>query len=269
MSDILRVQWTIVHRTAPQPWLTCSRCSEPRRFRSSDKIRVNANGKRLDAWLIYKCTGCGSTWNRPILERRPVRTIEPDLLAALHASDAELTRRLAFDVEGLSRSAARVEKFGDALVTKAVLSASTTPARQLEILCRVPEPIGLRLDRLLANELRLSRSRIQGMATTGDLAVFPSVSSLHRPVRDGVRLVLGCLSDALVHATSGAYPTKINTPRALTYTPANITNVANSRPSTSRRLPSQAFNRVPATAPAAPPAISRAAVGQSTRPDQA
>lgn len=193
MSDVLRVQWTIIPRTAPQPWLTCSRCGEARRFRCSDKIRVNANGKRLDAWLIYKCTGCGSTWNRPILERRPVRTIEQDFLTALHASEAGLTRRLAFDVADLRRSAERVEEFDDALVIKAVLSTTTMPARQLEILCRVPEPVGLRLDRLLANELRLSRSRIQGSAKTGDLVVFPSVSSLRRPVRDGTRLVFGRL----------------------------------------------------------------------------
>lgn len=190
MSDVLRVQWTIIPRTAPQPWLACSRCGEAKRFRSSDKIRVNANGKRVDAWLIYKCTGCGSTWNRPILERRPVRAIEPDLLMALHTSEPALTRRLAFDVEGLRRSAGRVEEFDDALMTKSVLSESTVPARQLEVLCSVPEPVGLRVDRLLANELQLSRTRIQRLAKAGGLVAFPQGSHLRRTVRDGMRLVL-------------------------------------------------------------------------------
>lgn len=190
MSDVSRVRWTIIPRTAPQPWLDCSRCGEAKRFCSSDKIRVNANGKRVDAWLIYKCTACGSTWNRPILERRPVRSIEPDLLLSLHGSDSALTRRLAFDVEGLKRSAARVEQFDDALVTKTVLSASTMPARQLEIVCSVAEPVGLRVDRLLANQLQLTRSRIAGLAKAGDLALFPPGSQLRRPVRDGMRLVL-------------------------------------------------------------------------------
>lgn len=190
MSDVLRVQWTIIARTAPQPWLGCSRCGEARRFRSSDRIRVNANGKRVDAWLIYKCTGCGGTWNRPILERRPVRTIEPDFLMSLHASESALTRRLAFDVEALRRSAGRVEEFDDALVVRKVLSESTEPARQLEILCSVPEPVGLRVDRLLANELQLSRSRVHGLAKAGDLVAFPQGSHLRRPVRDGMRLVL-------------------------------------------------------------------------------
>jgi hypothetical protein len=190
MSDVLRVQWTITPRTAPQPWLSCSRCGEARPFRSSDKIRLNANGKRVDAWLIYKCTGCGSTWNRPILERRSVRTIEPDLLMALHTSEQALARRLAFDVEGLRRCAGRVEEFDDALVIKTVLSESTMPARQLEILCSVPEPVGLRVDRLLAKELQLPRSRIQTLVKAGDLVAFPQESHLHRTVRDGLRIVL-------------------------------------------------------------------------------
>jgi hypothetical protein len=190
MSDVLRVQWTIIPRTAPQPWLSCSRCGEARRFRSSDKIRVNANGKRVDAWLIYKCTGCGSTWNRPILERRPVRTIEPNFLMSLHASDPVLTRRLAFDIEGLRQSTGRIEAFDDALVIKNVLWQSTMPTPRLEILCSVPEPVGLRVDRLLANELQLSRSRIQRLVTTDAILAFPQGSHLRRPVRDGMRLVV-------------------------------------------------------------------------------
>src|SRR5216683_7280150 len=124
MSDTLRVQWTIVPRIAPQPWLKCNRCRGTRRFRSSEKIRVNANGKRLDAWLIYKCTSCDSTWNRPILERRHVRTIDPLFLMSLRTNEPRLARRLAFDAEDLRRRASHVEEFGDVVVRKEMLSES-------------------------------------------------------------------------------------------------------------------------------------------------
>jgi hypothetical protein len=194
MSDVLRVQWTIIARTAPQPWLGCSRCGEARRFRSSDRIRVNANGKRVDAWLIYKCTSCGSTWNRPIVERRPVRTIEPEFLMSLRTSAPVLARRLAFEVAGLRRWASRIEVFDEVQVIETLLSETTTAARQLEILCSVPEPVGLRVDRLLAKELQLSRSQIQDLAKSGDLVAYPKGSHLRRAVRDGMRLVVGCLS---------------------------------------------------------------------------
>src|SRR4029450_454706 len=144
MSDVLRVQWMIIPGSAPEPWLNCNRCRGTTRFRTSGKIRVNANGKRVDAWLIYKCTSCDNTWNRPILERRHVSTIEPHLLASLHGSDPELSRRLA--VEKWRRKL-KVEHFDDVTVHKKVVSESMRPAGRLEIICVVPEMIGLRVGR--------------------------------------------------------------------------------------------------------------------------
>lgn len=152
-------------------------------FRTSGKIRVNANGKRIDAWLIYKCTSCDNTWNRPILERRHVSTIEPHLLASLRASDPDLSRRLAFEKW---RRKLKVEHFDDVTVRKKVLFENTRPAGWLEIVCVVPEMTGVRVDRLVANELRLSRSRIQNMQNAGHLAACPG--DLSRPLRDGLRV---------------------------------------------------------------------------------
>ena len=191
MSDALRVLWTVVPRIAPQPWLKCNRCRGTRRFRSSEKIRVNANGKRLDAWLIYNCTSCDSTWNRPVLERRPVGMIDPLFLMSLRANEPDLVRRLAFDTENLRRKIGLVEKFDDVVVRKEVLTESMTPVRWLEILCAVPETTGLRVDRLLATELRLSRSRIRSLQDTGDIAVSPEGSRMLRTaVRDGMRVTI-------------------------------------------------------------------------------
>lgn len=183
MSDVLRVQWTIIPATAPEPWLNCNRCRGTTRFRTSGKIRLNANGKRLDAWLIYRCTSCNNTWNRPILERRHVSTIDPHLLASLQANDPELSRRLAF--EKLRRNL-KMEHFDDATVRKEVVSESARPTCRLEIVCVVPETTGLRVDRLLSTELRLSRSRIQSLQHTGHLQASPE--GLRRPLRNGLHV---------------------------------------------------------------------------------
>ena len=204
MSDVLCVQWKVIPISAPQPWLNCSRCHRATRFRSSGKIRVNASGKRIDAWLIYKCTSCDSTWNRPILERRPLSTIDPQLLAALQANDPDLLRRLAFDTATL-RLASKVEHVDDVIVRKETVSACTVPPCQLEIACVVPEPTSLRVDRLLSTELRLSRSRIQDMQDTGHLAVRRG--DLRRPLRNGLCVRIDLLavhdSDRIVLAATG------------------------------------------------------------------
>jgi len=189
MSETLFVKWTILPQHPPQPLLHCKRCGGTRSYTSSDKIRVNANGKRVDAWLIYKCTSCDGTWNRPILERQPVRSVDPLVLASLYANDAKLAGHLAFDAENLKRWAPRLNEATDVVVAKEVLSGSAGPPRELQVLCVVPCPVAVRLDRLLADELRLSRSRIQALADFGGLAVSPSASHvLRKPVRDGMKL---------------------------------------------------------------------------------
>jgi hypothetical protein len=139
---------------------------------------------------------CDGTWNRPVLERRRVRTIDPLFLISLRANDPELVRRLAFDTENLRRKVGLVEEFNDVLVRKEVLSEGMTSARRLEILCAVPEPTGLRVDRLLSTELHLSRSRIRNLQNTGDLVVSPGGSRMLRTaVRDGMRVTID-LSEA-------------------------------------------------------------------------
>jgi hypothetical protein len=186
MSDVLRVQWTIIPATAPEPRLNCNRCRATTRFRTSGKIRVNANGKRLDAWLIYRCTSCDNTWNRPVLERRHVSTIDPHLLASLQANDPDLSRRLAFEKV---RRTFKMEHLDDVTVRKEVVSESARPTCRLEIVCVAPETTGLRVDRLLSTELRLSRSRIQSMQNTGHLEASPE--GLRRPLRNGLHVRIG------------------------------------------------------------------------------
>ena len=189
MSDILSVTWTILPQQPPRPLLHCRRCGGPRPYRSSRKIRVNANGKRVDAWLIYRCMSCDGTWNRPVLERRAVRSIDPLLLASLRANDPQLADRLACDAEGLRRWAPRLEEAPHAVVAREVLSGSTAWPCELRVLCIVPYPLALRLDRLLADELRLSRSRIRALEVARALTTFPAGSRvIRRSVRDGMRL---------------------------------------------------------------------------------
>ncbi|TAJ97493.1 MAG: DUF1062 domain-containing protein [Reyranella sp.] len=178
-------------RTEPQPWLHCSRCRGPRGFRSSGRIRLNANGRRVDAWLVYRCADCDGTWNRPIVERRAVGTLDREYLRALQSNDPTLVRTLAFDVAALKRWTDRMQEFDDVLVTQCVLEEPRRmPVLRLEIECRVPHPIGLRTDRLLASELRLSRSAVRRMAKAGMIRTVPEGADLRRLVRDGMQVVV-------------------------------------------------------------------------------
>jgi hypothetical protein len=193
MCNLLRVQWTLVPRHAPLPWIACGGCGIPRPFQSSGKVRLNANGKTLDAWLIYKCTVCAKTWNRPIFERRNVHDIDPATVAALHGNDPRWIRAQAFQIDALRRHTHRIEESDDVLVQRKILTPGAGPWTSGEIKLIVPLPTKLRLDRLLARELGASRSRIQAWLDDGTLQIEPPhQSGFRRSLKHGCCIRIEC-----------------------------------------------------------------------------
>lgn len=189
MSSILRIRWAIAPKIAPRPHINCNRCGAFKAYHCSGKFRVNANGKRIDAWLIYRCIDCDNSWNFGILERCNRRDIEPALLQALESNDPALARRHAFDVVALRSRIGRVEEFPEAAVHKQLLGDRPENTTALELQLGLEMPTALRLDRLLASELGISRSRLQALEQRRLLVVDPEgAKALRKPVRTGAAI---------------------------------------------------------------------------------
>ena len=208
MSGTLRIHWAIAPEIAPRPLINCNRCGAVKAYCCSDKFRVNANGKRIDVWLIYRCIDCDNSWNFGIFERCNRRDIEPALLAALESNDPALARRHAFDVVTLRSRVGRVEEFSDVAVHKQRLGDEGERASALELRLALEMPTSLRLDRLLAGELGISRSRLQVLEEKRLLVVDPEgAKALRKPARNGttVRIDLASEADrkAIISAASG------------------------------------------------------------------
>ena len=184
MSGTLRIHWAIAPEIAPQPLINCNRCGTVRAYRCSGKFRVNANGKRIDVWLIYRCVDCDNSWNFGIFERCNRRDIEPSLLQALESNVPGLARRHAFDIVALRNQVGRVEEFPDVAVRKRLLGGTRESAAALELQLGLEMPTSLRLDRLLASELGISRSRLQALEGRRLLVVDPDgAKALRKPAR--------------------------------------------------------------------------------------
>lgn len=133
---------------------------QPHLFRSSGKIRLNANGRRLDAWLIYKCGSCEKTWNLPLVERVAVTSIAERDLRAMHGSDPAWVREREFDLATLGRYCDQIDIPPDLTVTKIVEGDLAGAWSVIELVIDAQRPTGQRLDRLLARELKLTRSEL-------------------------------------------------------------------------------------------------------------
>jgi hypothetical protein len=160
----------------------CPRCKLPRRFASSGKFRVNAQKKRIDAWLIFLCTRCDDRWNWPVHERRPVGALDPAALNALMRNDPALAARHGW--AAVRAGNAGVDQAPDVRLN--VLEPATGTTQMVEIVLAITGA-SPRLDRVLAQALGLARREIETLSMT---VMPPACKSLRRPACDGQRITI-------------------------------------------------------------------------------
>lgn len=199
MSGTLDILWTVTSTDLPRLLLHCRRCGVARGFSSSGKFRLNANGKKLDAWLVYRCDTCGDSHNRVVFERRGRNEVAPELIDALHRNDPALARRIACDLSGIGHRTGWFEAASRFTVAKRLIQPAPADASRLVIRIAGENLPAMRADRLLARGLGLPRGEVGALARSGRLVVGDAgVKALSRPLRDGavVELDLSGRSDA-------------------------------------------------------------------------
>lgn len=170
MSSFLYAEWTVLTADTPLIIRRCSRCSRARSFASTGKFRLNANGNRLDAWLIYRCFSCQNRWNRTLFERRPLHNVAKDLLASLQSNDAELARRIAS--MPVSNAEAGFPGAGVSFtLSKRLLGSPNDCVAVSSLTILNPGGSNVRLDRVLADGLSLSRRALQDLVDEGAFRV--------------------------------------------------------------------------------------------------
>jgi hypothetical protein len=145
--------WMVHALEAPRVPRRCPRCDAPRRFVSSGKFRLNAQKRRVDVWLIYNCPDCDDRWNAPIACRALPEEIAG--YARYQENDPATAWSCAFAVGG-----------ADLAVPWRVERDAGDPPLTVEL--RLADRVHVRLDRLLAAELGLSRAEVARRAS-GDL----------------------------------------------------------------------------------------------------
>lgn len=187
MSEIFRVTWRITPLHPPRPRRHCGSCNAATSFISSGRFRTNAQKKRMDVWLIYRCAVCDGTWNMPIIERCPGAQIPPEQLRRFMRNDPETAARHAFDLSLLARHSGQIDQDIAATVERHIEGGNFADATHLEISIALRLPCRLRLDALLARELGVTRSALLRAHETGAITLA-SRKALRAPAFDGQRI---------------------------------------------------------------------------------
>jgi hypothetical protein len=176
-------RWRIRPLELPRPWRYCASCASARAFVCSERFRVNAQKKSLDVWLNYRCAACDDLWKLPLFERRSVS----DLAAQLDSfarHDPSAVWKYAFDIARLRPHVIRVDTDVRVQIERVAIECEAAQAEYVSITFDVPFPCDIRLDRLLATELGISRSSLERRVAPEQR------DALRKRVRDGQTYLL-------------------------------------------------------------------------------
>ena len=188
---ILCVSWRVTAAEPPLVWRYCRRCDAERAFRCAGKFRTNFQKKRIDVWLIYRCAACDQTWNCPVYERCRIGDVGQAAFEALCRNAPDMVRRFAMDAQWLARQGNRVVPCGDVHVEKSLLGRPVAKPDGIELRVAAEQPVGVRLDRLLAQQLNLPRAPVRRLAKAGGLRVDPGGSgALRRGLKGPVTVTI-------------------------------------------------------------------------------
>jgi hypothetical protein len=169
-----QVTWKVIPTCPPRVVRPCERCGRPRSFDCSEKFRVNANQKKLDAWLIYKCTSCDLTWKCTIFSRLDTRQVDRCLLRHLQANHQPTAWVYAFDYGLLRRNGVEVEPTIAYTIVGEDLKPYSYEQGCVTVLLTAEQPLLVRIDTLLARKLGLSRAQLGALFTSGGATIDPA-----------------------------------------------------------------------------------------------
>lgn len=154
----------------------CAKCGRKTHFTNTEKFRVNANGGKLDVWLIYQCEDCKHTLNLAIYERRKVSSIPKEEYQRFLNNDEELARMYGRDMQLFQKNKAEIdfERVGVVFVKKdSAEEKGGSGGLGKSILISINNQCGLKIrpEKQIAMILGLSRSQVKGLIEQGELAL--------------------------------------------------------------------------------------------------
>lgn len=150
------IYWKVEYPSPPSILRHCKKCGKTMRFFSSGLFRVNANGRYLDIWLIYRCESCQTTWNMEVYSRISPQGLPASLLQGFETSDSSLAMRYALDFALLKRNGAVPGEIPFTVVGEDLAAAEET---RLHLSSEYPSPV--RVSAVLRQKLGWSAKQFE------------------------------------------------------------------------------------------------------------
>lgn len=184
MSYFKKIEYEITLKDSFRVIRNCPKCGRKTHFQNTKKFRVNANGNRLDIWLIYQCMECGQRFNLTIYERRKVSSIQKEEYRRFLDNDEELAEMYGRNIQLFQKNRADVDfdrldydfvRLQEGTISSCDMSPFTMEKReekeQFSVIIHNPYRFNIRPEKQVAGVFGLSRSQVKSMVEKGDVEI--------------------------------------------------------------------------------------------------
>ena len=174
MSYLKNKEYKIITTDSFEIIHACSGCSDKESFINTNRFRVNANGNKLDIWLIYQCEKCKHTLNIPIYERISPAKIDPAEYNMFLENNSELAHKYGTDITFLKSRKLDVDiqngRFS-VLVDSTVLTQKIPYNPGISVVVQNETNIKFKAEKIVSMVFDISRCKAKKMIKDNELIV--------------------------------------------------------------------------------------------------
>lgn len=175
MSYLRKIEYAIIPEESFNILRNCSGCGCKAVFRNTNCFRVNANGNKVDVWLIYQCIKCKHTNNLTVYERcRPESILKQEYEGYL-SNSSKLAFEYGTNKQFFAQNRVEVDWPNIKYIINrknCMLTGDDQSFRKGDLLVVSNSyALKIRTDKVISEILNLTRSEVKGLEKSGIIVV--------------------------------------------------------------------------------------------------
>lgn len=171
MSYLKKIEYEIILNDSFWIIRNCPKCGRKTFFKNTKKFRINANGNKLDIWLIYQCEECRHTFNLAIYERQKVSSIPREEYQGFLDNNEQLAMMYGQNTQLFLKNKAAIDsdRLNYDFVKRYEAIESSDLGEQIVIVIHNPYRLKIRPEKQIAEVLGLPRSQVKSLLRKGEI----------------------------------------------------------------------------------------------------
>ena len=171
MSYLRKIEYEIVLKDSFLIIRNCPKCGRKSHYINTKKFRVNANGNKLDIWLIYQCAECKHTLNLAIYERKKASSITKEEYRCFLDNDEQLAEIYCKNMQLFRTNKADIDfdRLHYGVIKLHETKENSGFGEQIIITVKNPNQMKIRSEKQIAMVLGLSRNQVKSLLEKGEI----------------------------------------------------------------------------------------------------